>query len=90
MESIYRAHVYAASDVDGFFVPSLKNPDYNKRLCQVSAIPINIMLFSDMPSVKNLLGLSVGRISYGPIPYSQAMGHLKEAGRKAMYMNNAS
>lgn len=88
-ESINRAHAYAASGADGFFVPGLKNPDYIKRLCQVSPIPINIMLLSDMPSVKDLLAFGVGRISYGPTPYCQAMDYLKETGHKAIYMKNA-
>ncbi len=86
MEATHRAHAYAASGADGFFVPGLKNPDYIQQLCSTSPIPVNVMILADMPSVNELLTLGVGRISYGPNPYCHAMDCLKEAGRKAIYM----
>ncbi len=85
-EATNRAQAYAASGADGFFVPGLKNPDYIKRLCNTSPIPINVMILPGMPSVNELLAFGVGRISYGPNPYCHAMDCLKEFGRKAIYM----
>ncbi len=83
-EAIDRAHAYAESGANGFFVPGLKDAKKIEKLCELSPIPINIMVLPDTPSSKQLAELGVARISYGPSPYCQAMDYLKEAGRKAM------
>lgn len=83
-EAICRAHAYAESGANGFFVPGLRNANYIEQLCKCSPIPINTMILPDMPSVKQLVGLGVARISYGPNPYCLVMETLKEAGRKAI------
>jgi len=81
-EAIRRAHAYAESGANGFFVPGLRNVSYIEQLCKLSPIPINIMILPGMPSVKQLTALGVARISYGPGPYCLAMDALKEAGSK--------
>ncbi len=83
-EAIRRVHAYAESGANGFFVPGLRNVNYIEQLCKCSPIPINTMILPDMPSVKQLVGLGVARISYGPNPYCLVMESLKEAGRKAI------
>lgn len=42
------------------------------------------MVLPDGPTPQKLMELGVSRISYGPIPYSHAMGSLRDAGRKAL------
>ncbi|HEV2524211.1 MAG TPA: isocitrate lyase/phosphoenolpyruvate mutase family protein [Gammaproteobacteria bacterium] len=76
-EAISRAQHYADAGADGFFVPGLTYPDYIKKLCESSPIPINIMMSSDMNSLKQLAELGVARISYGPEPYCKMMDALR-------------
>lgn len=83
-EAIRRASAYAKAGASGFFAPGLKNAKYIEKLCELSPIPVNIMVLGDTPSLKQLAELGVARISYGPIPYRLAIDAIKEAGRKAL------
>jgi 2-methylisocitrate lyase-like PEP mutase family enzyme len=86
-EAIRRASAYAESGASGFFAPGLRNAKHIEKLCELSPIPINIMILPDVPSPKQLASLGVARISYGPGPYRQVMDALKEAGRKTLSMS---
>ncbi|MDQ3754248.1 MAG: isocitrate lyase/phosphoenolpyruvate mutase family protein [Acidobacteriota bacterium] len=88
-EAIHRASAYATSGASGFFAPGLRDAQQIEKLCELSPIPINIMVLPDTPSPKELANLGVARISYGPGPYRQVMDALKEAGRKALSMSEA-
>ena len=79
-----RAASYAESGASGFFAPGLMDAKLIGELCELSPIPVNIMMFPGVPSSAELAELGVARISYGPIPYRLAMESLKEAGRKAL------
>lgn len=81
-DAVNRACAYAEAGADGFFVPGLMDTRYIEQLCELSPIPVNIMLLSDVPRSRELGKLGVARISYGPSPYCQMMDTLKEAGRK--------
>ncbi len=82
-EALRRVEAYAAVGANGFFAPGLQNTKRIEKLCELSPLPVNIMVLSDTPSPKQLSGLGVARISYGPYPYFQAMEALKEVGRRA-------
>lgn len=82
-EAVRRASAYAESGASGFFAPGLRDARHIEKLCELSPIPVNIMVLPDTPSRKQMASLGVARISYGPGPYRQVMETLKEAGRKA-------
>jgi 2-methylisocitrate lyase-like PEP mutase family enzyme len=86
-QAIGRAVAYANSGANGFFVPGLADARHIEKLCELSPLPINIMMMSNTPSLRPLADLGVARISYGPIPYQLAMNALKEAGLKACLMD---
>ena len=86
-EAARRAASYAESGASGFFAPGLMDAKLIEKLCELSPIPVNIMMFPGVPSARELAELGVARISYGPIPYRLAMDALKEAGRKALSMS---
>ena len=86
-EAARRAASYAESGASGFFAPGLMDSKLIGKLCELSPLPVNIMLFSGVPSPNQLAELGVARISYGPIPYRMAMEALKDAGRKALSMS---
>jgi 2-methylisocitrate lyase-like PEP mutase family enzyme len=87
-EAVRRAGSYAESGASGFFAPGLMDAKFIERLCELSPIPVNIMMFPGVPSSKQLAELGVARISYGPIPYRLAMAALEKAGRKALSMGS--
>lgn len=86
-EAIRRATAYAEAGASGFFAPGLKNAKYIERLCEVSPLPVNILVMPDVPPAKQLAALGVARISYGAGPYRLVLETLKEAGRKALSMS---
>lgn len=82
-EAIHRALAYAEFGASGFFTPGLRDPNSIQKLCALSPLPLNIMVMSDTPTLKELSEFGVARISYGPGPYFEAMKALKDAGHKA-------
>ncbi len=82
-EAIRRAAAYAQAGASGLFAPGLRDTEFIKKLCELSPIPLNIMVLLDTPSTGALAKLGVARISHGPGPYRQMTEALKDAGRKA-------
>ncbi|MFC9710670.1 isocitrate lyase/phosphoenolpyruvate mutase family protein [Paenibacillus sp. NPDC056933] len=83
-EALIRSNAYAEAGASGLFVPGLQNQQLIQELCERSSLPVNVMVTSHEPSPKQLAGLGVARVSYGPYPYLQAMEHLKELGRSIL------
>ncbi|MCJ9751446.1 isocitrate lyase/phosphoenolpyruvate mutase family protein [Neorhizobium sp. BETTINA12A] len=77
-QAIERAKAYAEAGGNGFFAPGLADEGLIETLCKASPLPVNIMMFSGVPSPKRLGELGVGRVSYGPGPYRAMMAKLKE------------
>ena len=82
-DAIERANAYAAAGASGLFVPGLRDPEFIKKVCEASSIPVNIMVLPDTPEVETLAELGVARISYGPGPYRQMIQSLKKAATEA-------
>jgi 2-methylisocitrate lyase-like PEP mutase family enzyme len=81
-DAIERAQAYARAGGSGFFAPGLMNETLIQRLCDASPLPVNIMWFDGVPSVKRLGELGAGRVSYGPGPYRKTMAFLEQAARE--------
>ena len=87
-EALFRASAYAKSGADGFFAPGLTDEKLVKKLCNLSQIPINIMIAQDGPTPKRLAELGVSRISYGPMPYFLATESFKANAQKAVEVSS--
>ncbi|MCF6220572.1 MAG: isocitrate lyase/phosphoenolpyruvate mutase family protein [Robiginitomaculum sp.] len=83
-EVIQRARAYSRQGADGLFVPGLVDAAAIKTLCEISPMPVNIMMMPGCPDVEALSKLGVARISYGPGPYVRAMEGVAEQA-KAVY-----
>jgi 2-methylisocitrate lyase-like PEP mutase family enzyme len=83
-ELIERAQAYDEAGASGFFAPALVNREFIGKLCEVSPLPVNILVVPNVPSSKELADLGVARISYGGGTYRTAMEAFKEAGRVAI------
>ncbi len=83
-EALARAKAYAAAGASGFFIPGLADAKLIETICKGVSLPVNVMVMDGVPSNKCLSGLGVARISYGPIPYIEAMDSLKKAASKVL------
>jgi 2-methylisocitrate lyase-like PEP mutase family enzyme len=83
-EALERARAYAAAGASGFFVPGLREDALIGRICEGTALPVNVMVMDGVPPVGRLAELGVSRISYGPLPYLRAMAALKQEAGKAL------
>lgn len=81
-EAIARAKAFEQAGADGFFAPGLADEKLIGRLCEATALPVNIIALPHMPDTKTLSGLGVGRISYGPVPYRRMAQWLEDEARK--------
>lgn len=87
---IERTHAYSEAGASGFFAPGLVNPKFIGRLCEASPLPVNILVFPNVPSSRELARLGVARISYGGGSYRTTMAGFKDAAQKALTAVTAS
>ena len=72
------ANAVLEAGASGFFVPGLMDENLISEICDLSSLPVNIMMKPGVPSVNKLKQLGVARISHGPFPYLSLMDTLKE------------
>lgn len=77
-DALTRGAAYADAGADGFFVPALTDPDLIRKVCDVSVLPVNVMMRGPLNTLAALDGLGVSRASFGPGPYATAMTDLVE------------
>jgi 2-methylisocitrate lyase-like PEP mutase family enzyme len=83
-EALDRAKAYAAVGASGYFIPGLADDMLIGRICEGVTLPVNVMVMDGVPSNDRLSKLGVARISYGPIPYIQAMGALQQEAKAVL------
>ncbi len=71
-----RAKAYADAGANSLFVPFVTNPKLIGRICERSALPVNILMSPGTPDHRTLAELGVARISHGHYPWAQAMDDL--------------
>ena len=81
-EALERAKAYASAGASGFFIPGLTAADHIRRVAEEATLPINVMVMEGVPSNDKLAKLGVARVSYGPIPYIEAMEALQKKASK--------
>ncbi len=77
-EAINRSKAYADAGASGFFIPGLQEEALIARICEATVLPVNVMVMDGVPDNDRLAQIGVARISYGPIPYIQAMNSVQE------------
>lgn len=77
-EALQRAQAYASAGASGFFIPGLTAADGIRRIAEEATLPINVMVMDGVPPNDKLAKLGVARVSYGPIPYIEAMQALQK------------
>jgi 2-methylisocitrate lyase-like PEP mutase family enzyme len=80
--ALLRGPAYVDAGASGFFVPGVTDEQQIATIAGHVAVPVNVMMFDGVPSVKRLTELGVARISYGPIPYIFVTKALREEAAK--------
>lgn len=78
-----RAHAYADAGAGCFFAPFLGDTKLIARLCELSPIPVNILMLPAFTSPADLATLGVARVSYGSTSYVRVMAALEADAREA-------
>lgn len=79
-----RAAAYAKAGASGLFAPWLVEPAIIERLCNGTALPVNILAGPKTPSAGDLAALGVSRVSLGAWPVFDMLAKL-EAAAKAWF-----
>jgi 2-methylisocitrate lyase-like PEP mutase family enzyme len=88
--ALERAGAYAAAGASGFFIPGLQTDSLIARICEGTALPVNVMVMDGVPPNDRLAEIGVARISYGPIPYIHAMAALgQETAKLSVQLHEA-
>ena len=82
--ALERGRAYADAGADGLFIPGLVEPGLIERAVTGSALPVNIMVSANSPSLVELAELGVARVSHGPGPYRAMMKQLESTCRAAL------
>jgi len=64
-ETVARAEAYLAAGADGIFVPGAIDPEVVGALVAKIPAPVNVMVWPGAPTVAELAGLGVARVSLG-------------------------
>jgi len=81
---ISRAKMYAEAGADGIFVPGLLDLDALRTLTSAVDLPVNAMIGPGAPSVAELAGVGVRRISAGTALIQAVYGHARRATREML------
>lgn len=68
-QTITRIKAYEKTEIDGIFIPGLKNQEHLKQIAAATTLPINIMLDIQNDSIADYLDTGISRISFGPSTY---------------------
>ncbi|OXM53209.1 isocitrate lyase/PEP mutase family protein [Amycolatopsis alba] len=81
-ETLERATAYLAAGADGIFVPGATDPAVITALVEGIDAPVNVMAHPGAPSVKELAGLGVARVSVGSGISQSAYAVVRDSARE--------
>ena len=77
-EALRRAKAYAEAGVDCVYPIALWEMDALRRFLSEVSVPVNVLRLPQAPSLAELAALGVARVSWGPLPYLDAMARFEE------------
>ncbi len=76
-EALERGAAYAEAGAHSFFIPGLDDLDLIAKVCEASALAVNVMATGKAPTMAQFAAVGVGRISYGGYPWRRMMKGLE-------------
>ena len=83
-DTLYRAAAYIAAGADGIFVPGVADAETIAALAAELTVPLNVMAGPGSPSISELAGLGVTRVSLGPAIALAAYAAARRAARELL------
>ena len=83
-DTLDRAAAYIAAGADGIFVPGVADAETIAALAAELAVPLNVMAGPGSPSISELAGLGVTRVSLGPAIALAAYAAARRAARELL------
>jgi 2-methylisocitrate lyase-like PEP mutase family enzyme len=83
-ETLARARQYREAGADGIFVPAVNDAATITELVAGTALPLNVMLVPNLPSLAALTKLGVRRVSAGAAIAQAAFGHTRTLTRQLL------
>src|SRR3954452_12789873 len=77
-EALRRANAYAEAGVDCVYPIALWQTDALRRFISEVGVPVNVARVPQAPSLAELAGLGVARVSWGPFLYRDAMARFAD------------
>jgi 2-methylisocitrate lyase-like PEP mutase family enzyme len=77
-EAVRRAHAYLEAGVDCVYPIALWETDALRRFLSEVRAPVNVVQLPQAPSLAELAGLGVARVSWGPFLYREAMARFQD------------
>jgi 2-methylisocitrate lyase-like PEP mutase family enzyme len=68
-EAIERGKAYAATGVNGYFIPGLADLSLVERIVKAVGVPVNAMHLPGGPSRAQWASAGIARVSHGPFPF---------------------
>ncbi|MGV9930718.1 isocitrate lyase/PEP mutase family protein [Streptomyces olivaceoviridis] len=78
-ETLRRLDAYQEAGADGVFVPGVTDPGHIAALVRHTAVPLNVLHSPTGPTLGQLAGLGVRRVSLGSLLYRRALGAALDA-----------
>ena len=75
--ALERAALYHSAGADGLFVPGMHSVQDTVRVARQTALPLNLMLLPNMPSISDLFTAGTRRFTAGPANFQTAYGHAR-------------
>jgi 2-methylisocitrate lyase-like PEP mutase family enzyme len=83
-EAVLRANAFLEAGADCVFVPGVKDPHTIGALAREISGPLNVLAGPGVPSIAELAGLGVRRVSVGSGPARAVMGLLRGIGQELL------
>jgi 2-methylisocitrate lyase-like PEP mutase family enzyme len=81
--AVERGQAYLRAGCDCVFVPGLRLPEHIRAAVERLQGPVNVLAGASVPTIKELSGWGVKRISMGSGPFRAGMGLLRRIAREA-------
>ncbi len=80
-DALTRATSYVAAGADGIFLPGLVDLDRIRQVAAHVSAPLNVALWPGLPTIDELAGAGVRRLSQGAASFLSVAGHLERITR---------
>lgn len=87
-ETPKRVKLYESAGADGIFLPCIKEESDIEKAVVATKLPLNVMVFPGLPSVRKMSELGVKRLSMGPFLHGKTYARATELAKEVIESNS--